>query len=228
MKVLLIAYTPMPEKVVAAAALSTISKRPIRPEDLEDEKVEKVLSEVISRGHHSVLEHASFTFSIEGISRVTSHQLVRHRIASYSQQSQRYVEMSKDYFVIPPKILEKEEAKEIYKKCVKNCYEAYHKLIELGIPKEDARYLLPQASKTSIIVTMNARELLHFFSLRLCLRAQWEIRELASRMLEEVRKVAPRIFKHAGPRCKFLGYCPEKWEECPLYPRGRNLGNYIR
>ncbi len=228
MKVSLVAYTPMPERVVAAAALSTRSERPVNPMELEEEKVSKVLEEVIRRGHLSVLEHASFTFYVEGISRVTSHQLVRHRMASYSQQSQRYVKISEGSFVIPESILKNENARRIFEECVKKCYEAYEEMIALGVPKEDARYVIPQGVVTSIVITMNARELLHFFSLRLCLRAQWEIRELAYKMLKEVKRVAPKIFEHAGPRCKILGYCPEGWEECPLYPRQGVLESNIR
>jgi len=147
-----------------------------------------------------------------------SHQLVRHRIASYSQQSQRYVPLEEVSVYAPESISKADDPiKELFEETIRNSWEAYKKLIELGVNPEDARYVLPQATTTNIIVTMNARELLHFFSLRLCYRAQAEIRRLAIEMLKEVYKVAPRIFKHAGPRCKVLGYCPEEFKDCPLY-----------
>ncbi|HEC96057.1 MAG TPA: FAD-dependent thymidylate synthase, partial [Euryarchaeota archaeon] len=189
----------------------------ISPEEVNEEDMEKILETVIKRGHHSVLEHASFTFLIDGISRVTSHQLVRHRIASYSQQSQRYVPLNNPSVVIPASIKENEEALKIFNNAVEKAWEAYRKLVSLGIHPEDARYILPQATKTSIVVTMNARELYHFLSLRLCYRAQREIRDLAIKIFREVMSVAPKLFKYVGPRCKILGYCPEEYKECPLY-----------
>jgi len=219
LRVRLIRYTPDPEKTVVAAALTTVREACVSPEEVKDEEMEKILDTVIKRGHHSVLEHAYFTFLIDEISRVTSHQLVRHRIASYSQQSQRYVPMDYPTVVIPNSIEKNEEAIKIFNDTVEKAWDAYRKLISIGIHPEDARYVLPQATTTSIVVTMNARELYHFFSLRLCYRAQKEIREVAVRMLKEVMKVAPRLFKYVGPRCKMLGYCPEDYKECPLYEK---------
>jgi thymidylate synthase (FAD) len=159
------------------------------------------------------LEHASFTFGIEGISRVTTHQLVRHRIASYSQKSQRYVEETGFQCVMPPSIEDEPEAMDVFRETVDRCRYAYLKLREMGISKEDARYLLPSGGETKIVVTMNARELLHFFSLRCCYRAQWEIRAMAVEMLRLCRKTAPLIFHNAGPAC-LRGPCPEGASSC--------------
>jgi thymidylate synthase (FAD) len=196
MEVKIIAHTPEPDRVCAAAARLTHSNLAGGKlvEQMNDEEISRLLTSVMKLGHTSVIEHASFTFSIEGISRACSHQLVRHRIASYSQQSQRYVKPSES-FVVPPKIVEDEEAKRIFEETLQKCSETYQRLIELGIPKEDARYIMPNATKTNIIVTMNARSLINFFSLRLDRDAQWEIRELARKMLEEVRAIAPAIFR---------------------------------
>ena len=159
-------------------------------------------------GHHSVLEHAVFTFSVEGVSRALTHQLVRHRVASYSQQSQRYVSMREPTFVTPHTVEGNEEASKVFEETMAAIWEAYGKLESMGIPAEDARYLLPNGCTTNITITMNARELLHFFSLRCCNRAQWEIREMADRMLELCMEVSPVIFREAGPPC-MRGPCPE-------------------
>ncbi len=211
MRVKLISWTPDPEKTVAVAAYTSISRHgPIwRWEHYDPEKGEKVIRNVTGYGHWSVIEHASFTFAVEGISRACTHQLVRHRIASYTQQSQRYVKFKDLDYVTPPSIEKNENAKKTFDETMKALADAYQKLIDLGIPPEDARFVFPNAAKSNIVITMNARELLHFFGLRCCLRAQWEIRELANRMLIEVKKVAPTIFEKAGPRCVSLGYCPE-------------------
>jgi len=196
MEVRLIAHTPEPDRVCAAAARLTHSNLAGEKlvEQMSDDEIARLLSSVTKLGHTSVIEHASFTFSISGISRACSHQLVRHRIASYSQQSQRYVKPSEG-FVIPPKIEDNEEAKRIFEEALRKCSEAYQRLTELGIPKEDARYIMPNATETNMIVTMNARSLINFFSLRLEKDAQWEIRELAKRMLEEAHRAAPAIFR---------------------------------
>jgi len=216
MNVKLLSYTPEPDRVVALSARLCYSKIDISElaEKLTNEKVKELLDRLRRSGHLSPFEHASFTFGIEGISRVTSHQLVRHRIASYSQQSQRYVKMTKAEFVVPPSIMKNENALELLSSVNESARSAYNRLIELGIPEEDARYVLPQGVTTKIIVTMNARELLHFFNLRCCLRAQWEIRMMANLMLKEVKEVAPIIFENAGPFC-FSGPCPEEGP-CPL------------
>lgn len=216
MKVELLSYTPEPDRVVALSARLCYSKIGISElaEKLTEDKIRDLINRLRSSGHLSPFEHASFTFGIEGISRVTSHQLVRHRIASYSQQSQRYVKMSNGEFVIPPSVKKNPSALELVSGLNDTALSVYNKLIQLGIPEEDARYVLLQGITTKIIVTMNARELLHFFNLRCCLRAQWEIRMMANFMLKEVKKVSPIIFEKAGPYC-FSGPCPEK-EPCPL------------
>jgi thymidylate synthase (FAD) len=211
MKVKLLQYTPEPDRTVAIAARLCYSKLGIieLSEKLTEEKVKELIKKLKNSGHLSPFEHSNFTFGIEGISRVTSHQLVRHRIASYSQQSQRYVRVSDASFVVPPSIERNREAKSLVTQINETAKEIYQKLIDLGVPEEDARYILPQGITTKIIVTMNARELLHFFNLRCCLRAQWEIRMLANSMLKEVKRVAPLIFQNAGPYC-FSGPCPEE------------------
>ena len=220
MDVKLIGFSPNPEKGPAMAALLTHSKS--TPEELEDKDEQQyhtVLKEVLKLGHTSVIEHTSFTFAISGVSRSLTHQLVRHRIASYAQQSQRYVNFNDPCFVVPPTIQKDKKMNEAYEETMQNIWIHYNKLRELGIPGEDARYVLPNAACTNIIVTMNARSLLNFFELRCCLHAQWEIRTLANKMLQLVKKEAPIIFKNAGPSCKTKGICPEKKKDCPLYPK---------
>jgi thymidylate synthase (FAD) len=211
MNIELLSHTPEPEKVVALAARLCYSPSSIGElrQRLDAGDIDSFLDKIMSLGHHSVLEHASFTFGIEGISRVTTHQLVRHRIASYSQQSQRYVS-HKDEFtsIMPDTIAVNPEARQIFAFMSETVHKAYAQLVEMGIPAEDARYILPNATETKIIMTMNARELLHFFALRCCQRAQWEIREMSVEMLRLVKNVAPAIFREAGPGC-VGGPCPE-------------------
>ena len=216
----LIGFTPNPEKLPAMAAklTHTITK----PEELEkssDKELKNILDHVVKLGHTSVIEHTSFTFAISDVSRSLTHQLVRHRIASYAQQSQRYVNLKEPNFVTPPKIEKNNEMQKAYEKTMENIWKEYNNLLKLDIPAEDARYVLPNATCTNIIVTMNARSLLNFFELRCCQHAQWEIRKLANKMLKEVKKVAPNIFKKAGPACKSKGVCPENKKDCPLYPK---------
>lgn len=220
MNVTLIGYTTAPEKLPAMAAMLTHSK--IKPEDLKNTQGTEqsaVLERVLKLGHTSVIEHASFTFAISDVSRSLTHQLVRHRIASYSQQSQRYVNLNEPNYVIPPTINKNKRMKKAYEETMMVIWDHYNKLLEMNIPAEDARYVLPNATCTNVMVTMNARSLLNFFELRCCLHAQWEIRLLANKMLQEVKKVAPTIFKNAGPSCKTKGICPEKKKDCPLYPQ---------
>lgn len=209
MRVKIIAYTPEPEKVCALAMRLCHYQGSI--EELEEKLTPSEISRLLNKAkvlqHFSIFEHASFTFYIEGISRVTTHQLVRHRIASYSQQSQRYVNLKGEY-IIPDTVKKDDQRINIYKEVLEKAFSAYQELVRLGVPKEDARYLLPQAVESKIIVTMNARELLHFFTLRTCNSAQWEIRELAWKMLDLVKELAPIIFSDAGPPC-FRGPCPE-------------------
>jgi thymidylate synthase (FAD) len=220
MNVKLVGYSSDPEKLPAMAATLTHSKT--KPENLDkisENEQSAVLEQVLKLGHTSVIEHASFTFAISDVSRSLTHQLVRHRIASFSQQSQRYVNLNEPNYVIPPSIGKNKKTKTAYKETMGVIWDHYNKLLELKIPAEDARYVLPNGTCTNIMVTMNARSLLNFFELRCCLHAQWEIRLLANKMLQEVKKVAPIIFKNTGPSCKTKQICPEKKKNCPLYPK---------
>jgi thymidylate synthase (FAD) len=219
MKVTLLGYSPNPEKIAGMAAMLTHSKTvPEALQKLPEAEVRKVLEQVMTLGHTSVVEHTSFTFAVSGVSRSLTHQLVRHRIASYSQQSQRYVNLSEPQYVVPPTIASDPAMAAAYATTMEVIWRQYNELLKLGVPAEDARYVLPNATFTNILVTMNARELLHFFELRCCLHAQWEIRELAELMLAEVRRVAPVIFKDAGPSCELQGVCSEHKTDCPRYP----------
>ncbi|MCK5636555.1 MAG: FAD-dependent thymidylate synthase, partial [Thermoplasmatales archaeon] len=216
MNVKLIGFTPNPEKLPAMAAKLTHSKT--KPEELDkssEKELKAILEQVMNLGHTSVIEHANFSFAISDVSRSLTHQLVRHRIASYAQQSQRYVDFKEPNYVTPPKIAKDKKMKKAYDETMNNIWKEYNKLLDMGIPAEDSRFVLPNAACTNIIVTMNARSLLNFFELRCCLHAQWEIRQLANKMLQEVKKVAPIIFKKAGPTCKSKGICPENKKDCP-------------
>jgi thymidylate synthase (FAD) len=232
-KVELLAHTQNPKEVIYAAARQCYSKLGAfeiyaQTKKVSSAKLKEFITHLMQRGHESPLEHVSFTFAIEGVSRVCTHQLVRHRIASYSQQSQRYVSMENFGFVTPPLIAKNKEAKAKFQAAIanilKNCgelkkiLEADKKLNREKI-NEDVRFLLPGACDTKIVVTMNARELIHFFGERLCLRAQWEIRELAAKMYVHCKKVVPEIFSAVGPKCKLHKFCPEHNESCPLYPK---------
>ena len=216
MQVKLLRYTPEPEKTVAMSARLCYS--PIGAAQLEekisDEQAAKLVHKLVDMGHFSTLEHVSFTFAIEGVSRVLTHQLVRHRIASYSQQSQRYVKEHDFETILPPSIAARPAAREKFEKLMGEIRGLYTEWTEMGIPAEDARYILPNAAETKIVVTMNVRSLLNFFSLRCCNRAQWEIRILAEKMLEEVKKVAPVLFEKAGPSCVTDGICTEGEMTC--------------
>ncbi len=222
MTVKLINYTPEPEKTVAAAAYTCHLRKCAEIDKMSGEKIRKIIRATRNSGHHSVMEHASFTFAVDEISRACTHQLVRHRMASFSQQSQRYVNLSEPDYVLPETIEKNSKTKKFFESAMKDLWDVYNKLTENNIPDEDARYVLPNAAKTSIVITMNARELYHFFSLRCCLKAQWEIRDMANKMLSLVKRVAPVLFEDAGPRCKQLGYCPES-ESCGLMPTKKDV-----
>ncbi len=229
MNVTLIEHTPNPERTIALAARLCYS--PTSIDKLRDQMatsdIESFLDKIMSLGHHSVLEHASFTFGIEGISRVTTHQMVRHRIASFSQQSQRYVSHKEEFTsIMPDTIAENLEARQIFVFMSETFHKAYAQLVEMGIPPEDARYILPSATETKIIMTMNARELLHFFSLRCCQRAQWEIREMSVEILRLARRIAPIIFRQAGPGC-VAGPCPEGKYCCGQMDEVRDFYNNL-
>lgn len=226
MNITLITHTPDPLRIVAAAARLCYSDAKIdellNPPSRKNQA--SLVKKVIGMGHYSVLEHVSFTFGIEGISRACSHQLVRHRIASYSQQSQRYVEANTDNFgynsnyqdqcVFPESILNASEVvKARYYHALKVAHQEYAGLLALGVPAEDARFVLPNAQCTALILTMNARSLRHFFNLRCCNRAQNEIREVAKLMLGLSREASPELFNQAGPKC-LIGKCPEGKLSC--------------
>lgn len=214
MKVRLLRHTEDAELLCSAAAHSCYSESTSGEliDSTDRETAERRLEKVLSMGHTSVIEHSSYTFSLEGVSRVLTHQLVRHRIASYSQQSQRYVSKERADFVTPPSITDDQETLVRFEALMEEIWGVYRDLCK-KVPVEDARYVLPNACTTNITVTMNARELWHFFSLRCCNRAQWEIREVADLMLREVRHRCPVIFKRAGPPC-VRGPCPEGRMTC--------------
>lgn len=215
MRVDLIAWTPEPDGTVAAAArlcYSEIHAADLK-EELSQDKVEALIQKLASMGHLSPFEHASFTFAIDGVSRVLTHQLVRHRIASYSQQSQRYVSAEGFEYITPPSIAEDPQAVAKFSELMDTLKNAYSDLAAI-VPREDARYVLPNACETKIVCTFNARSLYNFFSHRCCSRAQWEIRDLANKMLEEVKAVAPCLFANAGAPCMVSGHCPEGKMSC--------------
>lgn len=216
MNVELLYHTPDPERAIATAA--RLCYAPVGAaelmETMPETRVASVLSTIMKSGHFSTLEHASYTFAIDGVSRALTHQLVRHRIASFNQQSQRYVKFTDGVETVKPaSVSENDEADAVFDEAIRQATDAYAKLLELGVPAEDARYLLPNAAESKIVVTMNVRELLHFFELRCCNRAQWEIREMAHKMLELARPTAPYVFADAGAPCVH-GSCPEGKMSC--------------
>ena len=270
LKVKIIAHTPEPDKVVAQAGKLCYSAVGVDEitQKLTEEEIARYVNMLASIGHESPLEHVSFTFAIEGISRACTHQIVRHRIASYSQQSQRYVKLEQFEYIVPPAIENNPEAKRIFIEAMERDQKAYDELVDLlledilidkhaadygscireilkenpdAVPDrskvldlyaenflkdyrkaekqaiEDARYVFPNACETKIVITMNARSLLHFFNVRCCNRAQWEIREMATEMLKECKKIAPALFKKAGPDCVY-GKCGEGKMSCK-HPR---------
>jgi len=191
------------------------------------EKQTEFVRKVVASGHESPLEHVKFTFAIEGVSRALTHQLVRHRIASYSQQSQRYVKEAHFDYIIPPSIENDPALKEEFLRTMSVIQDSYNKLLaryqQMGTVGEranqDARFVLPQAAESKIVVTMNCRELMHFFQHRCCARAQWEIKSLADRMLALCQATLPEVFSAAGAKCEILGYCPEGEQfTCKRYP----------
>lgn len=204
MKVKLLKFTNDPEKACAIAGRLCYSAAGIDEiaEKFTKEKIKELLDKIVSSGHLSVLEHASFTFGVEGVSRALLAQLTRHRIASFSVQSQRYVKFKNGVeFVTPDTIKKDKTLLKKYNDFLKATEKLYKEYLDAGIPAEDARYILPNASATKIIITMNARELRHFFALRCCNRAQWEIRAMACKMLNLAVKAAPILFADAGPDC---------------------------
>ncbi len=223
LNVVLLRHTPEPEEVVAMAAKLCYSPSGVDElkQKIEAKDQAAFVEKLAAIGHLSPIEHVTFTFGIEGISRACSHQLVRHRVASYSQQSQRYVREEQFDYIIPPSVKEDPALVREFERCMAEAQENYTRLLnrleKLGYQgeagRQDARYLLPNAAETKIVVTMNARELLHFFRVRCCNRAQWEIREMAERMLALSKKSAPTIFAKSGPGCLHAP-CPEGEKSC--------------
>ena len=221
LKVALIRHTLSPEEVVALGARLCYSKA--RVDDLLERVSAKdqtdFIHKIMGMGHDSVLEHASFTFGIEGVSRTLLAQITRHRLASFSVQSQRYVSYEKGFgYIVPPKIeaLGEEAVAEFERQMdtMHQWYTQWKELLGAGEGgNEDARFVLPGACETRMMVTMNVRELRHFFSLRMCSRAQWEIRALANEMHRLCMEVAPALFENAGPGC-LRGACPEGEKTC--------------
>ncbi len=237
--VILISHTPMPEHTVASAAKLCYSSSDIKDlrDNLTDEKAAAFVEMLAEIGHESPIEHASFTFGIEGVSRAFLAQITRHRMASYSVKSQRYVNESSFEFVTPPEIAGDAEALRLYKEAMEDDCKKYNQIADILKEKhkktflsegkdektaarmaekkaiEDARFVLPNACETKMIVTMNARSLYNFFRHRCCNRAQWEIQEVADKMLALVTAVAPELFKKAGPPC-VVGPCPEGKMSC--------------
>lgn len=217
----LIRYTPNPEEAVALAAKLCYSDADIEEiaQGLESQNVAGFIRRLISMNHLSPVEHASFTFAIEGVSRALLAQITRHRIASFSVKSQRYVKPEGEFdYIIPPAVEalgpEYIELYERQMQTIHGFYEGWSQLLGKGEKgNEDARFLLPNAAETKMIMTMNARELIHFFSLRCCNRAQWEIREVAWEMLRLVMEIAPALFERSGPSC-CRGACGEGKMNC--------------
>ena len=239
MNVTLITHTGEPEKIIAAAAKLCYSASDIGDllDGLDEDKSTKFVEMLSNIGHQSPIEHVTFTFGIEGVSRAFLAQMTRHRIASFSVQSQRYVKVTDFKFVTPPEIEKIPEAKECYIDAMKNSITTYNKLADIlekkhyntfidnGLDEksakikaqktaiEDARFILPNSSETKMIVTMNARSLMNFFNIRCCNRAQWEIKAVADEMLKICYNIAPTLFKNAGPSC-LKGNCPEGKMSC--------------
>ncbi|MEG1610702.1 MAG: FAD-dependent thymidylate synthase [Bilophila sp.] len=192
--------------------------------DVPREEQAAFVEKIMASGHASPIEHVSFTFALGGVSRALTHQLVRHRIASYSQQSQRYVDGSAFDYITPPAIAANPEALARFTATMDSLGSAYRDVKALleatgsATAKEDARFVLPQAAASNLVVTMNCRALLNFFEHRCCTRAQWEIRRVANQMLEVCQDILPAVFRHAGARCERLGHCPEGTFSCGRYP----------
>lgn len=242
MKVTLIAHTPEPEKIIAAAAKMCYSDSNAETllNGLDEEKTSKFIDMLANLGHESPIEHITFTFGIEGVSRAFLAQITRHRIASFSVQSQRYVKQDNFVFITPPAICEDKAASEVYQQSMQNAINDYRKLADIlenkylnefisqGLPEkqaktkaekkaiEDARFVLPNACETKMVATFNARSLMNFFKLRCCNRAQWEIHAVADEMLKICSHIAPTLFKNAGPSCVSCGSCSEGKMSCGM------------
>lgn len=209
----IISHTEKPLETIYKAARQCYSAGSVADIVERDsrEKMSELVQRCIRSGHTSVLEHASFTFAISGVSRVLSHQLVRHRMASYSQSSQRFVKAGELEYVCPPSLRYEEDAnRELFLDALQSAESMYQIMLDYGVPAEDARFILPNATATSIVMTMNCRALLHFFEERGCAKAQWEIHRLALEMESLMVDALPEVFNLSGPKCRRLGYCPEE------------------
>lgn len=220
LSVMEISHTDCPLETIYKSARQCISRGSVV--DMEPARYEKMV-ELVQRcmraGHMSVLEHVSFTFAISGVSRALSHQLVRHRMASYSQQSQRYVKAVELEYVCPPSLREETSLERaFFLDSLKAAEHAYRTMLDSGVTAEDARFVLPQAVATNLVMTMNCRELLHFLEERCCRKAQWEIYDLAWEMRDILDGMLPEVFETAGPKCWRIGYCPEE-KGCGAYPK---------
>lgn len=223
--VTLLAHTLNPERLIYAAAKQCAMEKRVDTDymryvdaDVPTEDVHDFLRGVLESGHESVLEHVTFTFAIHNVSRACTHQLVRHRIASFSQQSQRYVVPKDMQFVIPEAFMKENEVYDRFMESMRRAAQDYQWFLDRGFKAEDARYVLPNAASSSIVVTMNVRSLWNFFSERLCERAQWEIRSVAWSMRALCYQVSSLLFETALAKCFRLDYCPEK-HSCGRFPR---------
>ncbi len=231
LKVKLLAHTENPERIIATAAKLCYSSSDIEHihEGLDEEKTESFIQRLMDLGHESPTEHVTFTFGVEGVSRALLAQITRHRIASYSVKSQRYVTEGQFQYIVPPAIKDDKKASEIYVQTMEYLQKQYDELADIlkkkhidegmtekaaeKIAIEDARFVLPNACETKIVMTFNVRSLMNMFRHRCCERAQWEIRAMADEMLKLVKDVAPTLFKYAGPPC-VSGPCPEGKMSC--------------
>ena len=221
LKVKLLSFTKDPEQNVVAAirqCYAAVGATDLKKKTNEETK-KRLIKQILESGHTSTIEHASFTFAIEGISRACSHQLVRHRLASYSMQSQRYVDLSKKgmLYIVPPSIGNDKKLRKLYKLKMTEIEAGYKALLDAGVKPEDARFMLPNACETKLVVTMNARALDNFFRERLCNRAQWEIRTMAVEMKKLVIKVAPILFQNVGASCQTEKICWEGNLSCGVW-----------
>lgn len=216
----IISHTENPLDTIYKAARQCYSAGSVADmETASREKMAELVQRCIRSGHTSVLEHASFTFAISGVSRALSHQLVRHRLASYSQSSQRYVKVEDLEYVCPPSLCDETSVGRAYfLYSLERAVHAYQAMIADSVPAEDARFVLPNATATNIVMTMNCRSLLHFLEERCCYRAQWEIHRMAMGMMDCMVDELPEVFNFAGPKCRRLGYCPEE-KGCGLHKK---------
>lgn len=211
MLVKIVSHTPEPELAVVVAARTCLSDEAYEDiwRKMSDIDISRILATVIAKGHHSVLEHANFTFSISGVSRVLTHQLVRHRMASYSQLSQQRADASELGFVVPPEVRKDPNVVKKYLDLISQCQELYTDMLAKGLSLGSARYILPSAFTSRIIVTINARSLFNLLALRMCAAEEWEFRQVGTLMYKELMRVAPGIFKYAGTTCETEGICVE-------------------